>query len=79
MIIAHFVRQRGMSDIDNEITFPSNPMFVFHDSRGIESGAETDDDSKLCLDHVREFIHRNARNTRFRDKLHAIWYGSATS
>ncbi|KAF8179972.1 hypothetical protein K438DRAFT_1206535 [Mycena galopus ATCC 62051] len=29
-------RQRGMSDIENEITFGSNPLFVFHDSRGLK-------------------------------------------
>jgi hypothetical protein len=30
-----------MSVIDYEITYPSSPRFVFHDSRGIEAGAES--------------------------------------
>ena len=31
-----------MSGIDYEITYPSSPRFVFHDSCGIEAGAESD-------------------------------------
>ncbi|KAJ7759829.1 hypothetical protein B0H14DRAFT_2404024, partial [Mycena olivaceomarginata] len=33
---------REMSDIENKITFGSSPLFVFHDSWGIEAGAEHD-------------------------------------
>ncbi|KAN0123748.1 hypothetical protein V8E52_002238 [Russula decolorans] len=34
--------ERGISVIDYEITYPSSPRFVFHNSCGIEAGAESD-------------------------------------
>ena len=33
--------------IDYEITYLTNPLFVFHDSRGIEAGAKSDNESEL--------------------------------
>ena len=72
-----------MSVIDYEITYRSSPRFVFHDSRGIEAGAESDsrgteagerhDSSKLCMEYVLKFIDDRAQQTRTRDQLHAIW------
>ena len=72
-----------MSVIDYEITYPSSPRFVFHDSRGIEAGAESDchgmeageghDLSKLRMEHIQKFIDDRAQQTRTRDQLHAIW------
>ena len=44
--------------IDYEITYPSSPHFVFHDSRGIEAGAESDshgtadETSKLRMEYI---------------------------
>ena len=68
--------------IDYEITYPGSPRFVFHDSRGIEAGAESDshgsaDDeghetSKLCMEYIQRFIGDRAQQTRTRDQLHAI-------
>jgi len=76
--------ERGMSVIDNEITYPSSPRFVFHDSRGIEAGAESDshgteagegrDSSKLRVEYIRKFIEDRAQQTRTADQLHAIWF-----
>ncbi|KAF7368446.1 GTP-binding protein [Mycena venus] len=66
-------RQRGMSDIENEITFGSNPLFVFHDSRGIEVGAEHDENSPLCTDSLWEFVNKRSREPRIRDQIHAVW------
>ena len=72
-----------MSVINYEITYPSSPRFVFHDSRGIEAGAESDcrgmeageghDSSKLRMEHIQEFINDRAQKVHTRDQLHAIW------
>ena len=61
-----------MSVIDYEITYSNSPGFVFHDSRGIEAGAESDPDgraddtSKLCMEYIQKFIDDRAqeRHTR---------------
>jgi len=76
--------ERGMSVIDYEITYPSSPGFVFHDSRGIEAGAESDshgtadgeghDASKLRIEYIQKFIDNRAQERRTRDQLHAIWF-----
>ncbi|KAI0276607.1 hypothetical protein BGY98DRAFT_919155, partial [Russula aff. rugulosa BPL654] len=47
---------------------PEQPRFVFHDSRGIEAGAESD-----CHEYIQKFIDDRAQQTRTRDQLHAIW------
>ena len=72
-----------MSMIDYEITYPGSPRFVFHDSRGIEAGAESDchgmeageghDSNKLCPEYIQKFIDDRAQQTRIGDQLHAIW------
>ncbi|KAF8501423.1 hypothetical protein F5888DRAFT_1941069 [Russula emetica] len=73
-----------MSMIDYEITYPSSPRFVFHDSRGIEAGAESDchgteageghDSSKLRKEYIQKFINDRAKQRRLGDQLHAIWF-----
>ena len=72
-----------MSMIDYEITYPSSPRFLFHDSRGIEAGAESDclgieaeeghDSSKLRMEYIQKFIDDRAQQPRTVDQLHAIW------
>ena len=67
-----------MSVIDYEITYLSSPRFVFHDSRGIEAGAESDCDGveghdKLRIEYIQKFIDNRAQQTRIEDQLHAIW------
>ena len=65
-----------MSVIEYEVTYPNNPHFVFHDSRGIEAGAESDAASELRIEHVYAFIDDRAQRTCLKDQLHAIWYNS---
>jgi len=75
--------QRGMSMINYEITYPNNPHFAFHDSRGIEARAESNsggteaeggyDPSQLCVEYIQKFINDRAQQRRMRDQLHAIW------
>ncbi|KAJ7488000.1 hypothetical protein FB451DRAFT_730854 [Mycena latifolia] len=67
-------RQRGMSNIENEITFHSNPLFVFHDSQGIEAGAEHDQNSTLSTEYLWNFLEKRSERTRIRDQVHAIWF-----
>ncbi|KAI6127407.1 hypothetical protein EDD16DRAFT_284577 [Pisolithus croceorrhizus] len=60
--------ERGEHDIDNEITFRSNPRYVFHDSRGFEAGRIDE------LKKVESFIAERAKARRLGDRIHAIWY-----
>ena len=71
-----------MSMIDYEITYPSSPRFVFHDSRGIEAGAESDthgtetgghEPYELRMEYIQRFIDDRAQRTRTKDQIHAIW------
>ena len=62
------VAQRGLHDIRNEITFPSKPGFVFHDSEGFESGSSSE-----TGDTVSAFIKDRSRAVRPDLQLHAIW------
>ncbi|KAJ7695290.1 hypothetical protein B0H16DRAFT_1351144 [Mycena metata] len=66
--------QRGMSDIENEITFRSNPLFVFHDSRGIEAGAEHEKDSQLRTEYLWNFLRKRSMSERIKDQIHAVWF-----
>ncbi len=61
--------QRGEHDIDDELEFSNHTGYVFHDSRGIESGATEE------VDILQEFIRRKAGERRLQSKLHAIWFG----
>ncbi|KAF5376259.1 hypothetical protein D9615_008527 [Tricholomella constricta] len=61
--------QRGLHNIDHELVFRSNPGFIFHDSRGFESGGVEE------LEAVKNFIARRAKETRLREQLHVIWSG----
>ncbi|KDQ10678.1 hypothetical protein BOTBODRAFT_190331 [Botryobasidium botryosum FD-172 SS1] len=59
---------RGEHNIEYSLRFPRSPGFVFHDSRGFESGAVEE------LELVREFIRKKASQGSMKDQLHAIWY-----
>ncbi|KAH9053400.1 hypothetical protein EDB87DRAFT_1569278 [Lactarius vividus] len=61
-------KERGEHRIDDELEFSNHRGYVFHDSRGIESGSTGE------LDILRKFIQRKCREGRLRDRLHAIWY-----
>jgi hypothetical protein len=59
--------QRGGHNIEHELIFPSQSGYVFHDSRGFESGSEEE------LEIVQDFVRRKSRESQLKDKLHAIW------
>ncbi|KDQ14858.1 hypothetical protein BOTBODRAFT_32211 [Botryobasidium botryosum FD-172 SS1] len=63
---------RGEHNIEYSLMFPSSPGFVFHDSRGFESGAVEE------LRLVREFIQKKASLGSMKNQLHAIWYCFST-
>ena len=59
--------QRGEHNIEDELIFPSNPGFIFHDSRGFEGGT-------FELDLLKHFLVRRAYEMKLERRLHAIWY-----
>ena len=61
--------QRGEHNIDDELVFSNNDGYVFHDSRGIESGSTEE------LGILQEFIQRKCGERRLGERLHAIWFG----
>jgi hypothetical protein len=64
--------QRGEHNIENELRFTSHDGYVFHDSRGFESG----DDKELEI--VQDFVRRKSRERKLKDRLHAIWFAFVT-
>ncbi|KAJ7291882.1 hypothetical protein C8J57DRAFT_221123 [Mycena rebaudengoi] len=63
---------RGLHDIDNQLIFKSNPQYIFHDSRGFESGSLEE------TNKVKAFIAKRAHSNKLSEQLHAIWYCLAT-
>ncbi|KAH9013359.1 hypothetical protein EDB85DRAFT_970102 [Lactarius pseudohatsudake] len=61
---------RGEHRIDDELVFSNHRGYIFHDSRGIESGSAGE------VDILRKFIQSKCGNGRLRDRLHAIWLDS---
>src|SRR6266404_9632339 len=61
--------QRGEHDINQELLFSNHTGYIFHDSRGIESGGTEE------LEILREFIQRKTSERRLNSRLHAIWFG----
>ncbi|KAF8261834.1 hypothetical protein EI94DRAFT_1809680 [Lactarius quietus] len=59
---------RGEHEIDDELVFSNHQGYVFHDSKGIESGSEDE------VEILKDFIRRKCAEQKLRDKLHAIWY-----
>jgi len=60
--------ERGEHDINDELTFTNHDGYVFHDSRGIESGEEEE------LGVVQNIVREKSTAKRLADRLHAIWY-----
>ncbi|KAF9506468.1 hypothetical protein BS47DRAFT_1333835 [Hydnum rufescens UP504] len=58
--------QRGTHNIDDEITYASNPAFIFHDSGGFEAGGVEE------LEAVWKFIRKRSLASPLK-QLHAIW------
>ncbi len=61
--------QRGEHEIDDELMFSNHTGYVFHDSRGIESGGTEE------LDTLEKFIRDRASANRLKSRIHAIWFG----
>ncbi|KAJ7871614.1 hypothetical protein B0H13DRAFT_2060407 [Mycena leptocephala] len=59
---------RGEHNIENQMIFKSNPGFIFHDSRGFESGALEE------TEKAKNFIKTRAASSTLTEQLHAIWY-----
>ncbi|KAJ7889037.1 GTP-binding protein [Mycena leptocephala] len=66
--VGHTRLNRGLHDIENQLIFKSNRQFIFHDSRGFESGSLSE------MESVKSFINKRAKRTELREQLHAIWY-----
>ncbi|KAF8207797.1 hypothetical protein K438DRAFT_2013229 [Mycena galopus ATCC 62051] len=60
--------ERGKHNINNEMIFKSNPQFIFHDSRGFESGSDDE------VNQITDFIVKRAATHKLSEQLHAIWY-----
>ncbi|TFK35634.1 hypothetical protein BDQ12DRAFT_706637 [Crucibulum laeve] len=60
--------ERGLHDIEHQLMFKSNPQFIFHDSRGFESGSVDE------MEAVTSFITERAKSNELSEQLHAIWY-----
>jgi hypothetical protein len=60
--------QRGEHNIEDELVFTNHKGYVFHDSRGFESGSEEE------LRIVQDFVRRKSKERRLKDRLHAIWF-----
>ncbi|KAF9507714.1 hypothetical protein BS47DRAFT_281392 [Hydnum rufescens UP504] len=58
--------QRGIHNVDDEITYASNPTFVFHDSGGFEAGGVKE------VEAVWKFIQKRSLASPSQ-QLHAIW------
>ena len=56
-----------MHNIEDEITFASNPVYVFHDSRALECGAVEE------MNLLKAFIEERANTGNFEQRLHVIW------
>ncbi|KAH9050332.1 hypothetical protein EDB87DRAFT_1573001 [Lactarius vividus] len=59
---------RGEHTIDDELVFSNHRGYIFHDSRGIESGSTEE------LGILQRFIQRRCAERRLQNRLHAIWY-----
>ncbi|KIK55632.1 hypothetical protein GYMLUDRAFT_263975, partial [Collybiopsis luxurians FD-317 M1] len=59
--------ERGHSHIENEITYPSDEDYIFHDSRGMEAGSEEE------LDILKAFIKDKQEQRYLSQRLHVIW------
>ncbi|KAF8638749.1 hypothetical protein AX17_001990 [Amanita inopinata Kibby_2008] len=64
---------RGIHDIEKEMEFKNNKLFVVHDSEGFEAGKE--DEFKV----VTNFINSRGLMRSINERLHAIWYCLTTN
>ncbi|KAL4073033.1 hypothetical protein V8B97DRAFT_2109478 [Scleroderma yunnanense] len=60
--------ERGYHNIDDELIFQSNPGFIFHDSRGFETGSLNE------LNLMKDFVADRAATMKLEKRIHAIWF-----
>ncbi|KIM69349.1 hypothetical protein SCLCIDRAFT_102421 [Scleroderma citrinum Foug A] len=60
--------QRGYHNIEDELIFRSNPGFIFHDSRGFETGSVKE------LNLMKDFVAERAGTLKLEKRIHAIWF-----
>ncbi|KAJ7932893.1 hypothetical protein B0H13DRAFT_1592730 [Mycena leptocephala] len=60
--------ERGQHKIRDELVFTNHKGYVFHDSRGFESGSEEE------LRRVQKFVLDKSQEKKLTDRLHAIWW-----
>ncbi|KIM68385.1 hypothetical protein SCLCIDRAFT_1209209 [Scleroderma citrinum Foug A] len=60
--------ERGDHNIEDELIFPSNPGFIFHDSGGFENGSVNE------LNLVKDFVAHRAATMKLEKRIHVIWY-----
>ncbi|KAH9066185.1 hypothetical protein EDB87DRAFT_693920 [Lactarius vividus] len=58
---------RGEHSIEDELVFSNYDGYIFHDSRGIESGSLDN------LGIIQKFIRQRSEKVQLQDRLHAIW------
>jgi hypothetical protein len=61
--------QRGEHRIEDEIVFSNHDGYIFHDSRGFESGGDKE------LEIVQNFVRQKSGEKQLKSRLHAIWFG----
>ena len=59
--------QRGCHNIEDELIFQSNPGFIFHDSRGFETGSVNE------LNLMKDFVADRAATMKLEKCIHVIW------
>ena len=59
--------QRGYHNIEDELIFRNNPGFIFHDSRGFETGSVKE------LNLMNDFVADRACTLKLEKRVHAIW------
>lgn len=60
-------RQRGIHNIEKEMEFKDNKLFIVHDSEGFEAGQE--DEFQVVVN----FIQSRSLKENINERLHAIW------
>ncbi|KAJ7744417.1 GTP-binding protein [Mycena metata] len=60
--------ERGQHNISDELEFSNHKGYVFHDSRGLESGTADE------LQIIQDFVGDRSSRKSLQDRLHAIWY-----
>ncbi|KAJ7913608.1 hypothetical protein B0H13DRAFT_1612399 [Mycena leptocephala] len=61
--------QRGQHNISDELVFTNHTGYVFHDSRGFESGSTNE------MELIEAFVRDRSQRRKLQERLHAIWSG----